>query len=106
MSDSPQDAFDTLRRDFNRLREDVLHLTDALKQSGRERAHEAEASLDEELAKARDRLRERVGEAGQRGRAYFEGMEERLGRQPLLGLAVAFGAGFLLARLLTRGEKR
>jgi ElaB/YqjD/DUF883 family membrane-anchored ribosome-binding protein len=106
MSESPKDDLNALREDFDKLREDVGKLTETLKQLGLDRAHGAQDRVNERLDEARERLRERVDTAGQRGRAYYDQVEGRVGEHPLGSLLTAFGVGFVIAKLLDLGGRR
>lgn len=106
MSDSSRDSFDALREDFTRLREDVGRLSNTLRRFGLQNPIQAEEKMDESLDKLRERLKARGGKKDRLKNTSFAQIGERLGKQPLLGVAAAFGAGFVLAKLLTRGEKR
>ncbi|APZ42482.1 DUF883 family protein [Acidihalobacter ferrooxydans] len=106
MSDTPKDDLEALRADFDKLREDMGKLTDSLKDMGAEQAHEARGNLNDRLDAAREKLRAGVGSAGQRGHDYYEQVESSVGERPLISLAAAFGAGFVIAKLLDLGGRR
>jgi ElaB/YqjD/DUF883 family membrane-anchored ribosome-binding protein len=106
MSQTPADDFKALREDFDRLRKDVGELADSLKQAGREQAEAARQRSRESLNGARDRLRDSAQTASERSREYYEQLEHRVGDHPLSSLVTAFGVGFILAKLLDRGDRR
>ena len=106
MSQTPTDDFKALREDFDRLRKDVGELADSLKDVGREQAAAAGQRARENLNGARERLRDSARAATGQGREYYEQLEHRVGDHPLSSLVTAFGVGFVLARLLDRGDRR
>jgi ElaB/YqjD/DUF883 family membrane-anchored ribosome-binding protein len=106
MNQTPADDFKALREDFDRLRRDVGELADSLKQAGREQAAATKQHSRETLDGARDRLRDSAQAATERGREYYEQVEHRVGDHPWSSLVTAFGVGFILAKLLDRGDRR
>ena len=76
-------------------------------QSTTERAaratHEAIDSLSEYGTRAEERLRETSRRASERTREYADEVGEYVARRPVMALALALGAGFLLGAL-SRGR--
>ncbi|RMG38746.1 MAG: hypothetical protein D6720_00685 [Gammaproteobacteria bacterium] len=96
-----------LRKDFERLREDVAALAEALRaavqsggpgaQSAAEEGEGVEAAADE--ADKWQELRDRFEQTREHGRDAIEDVETEVKRHPLASLAIAFGVGYLYARL-------
>lgn len=81
----------TLRDDVDALRKDLANLTEKMRGMSGERFESARAQAREAAQRVRDRGQAAVDEVGHR-------IEER----PLTSVAVAFGVGMLIGRLLDR----
>jgi ElaB/YqjD/DUF883 family membrane-anchored ribosome-binding protein len=95
-----------LREDFATLQADVSELAGALREAGLGRAEEARDSAAERLRARRERVEEQLRAARSRGREALGDFEETVGGHPLGSLATAFGAGFVLAKLMDLGVRR
>jgi len=93
---------ETLRGDLNTLREDVRKLTEDLARAARTGAAVASEEAEAEMKRLRAELDELYRRALSRGQASLESIEEQVERNPLTSLAVAFGIGLLLGKLLDR----
>ncbi|HLS69062.1 MAG TPA: hypothetical protein VK035_06930 [Kiloniellales bacterium] len=93
---------ETLRGDLNNLRADVRKLTDDLASAARTGASIASDEAEAEMKRLRADLDELYHRALSRGQASLESVEEHVERNPLTSLAVAFGVGLLLGKLLDR----
>ncbi|HKJ74623.1 MAG TPA: hypothetical protein VKA19_10945 [Alphaproteobacteria bacterium] len=103
--DDLRKEFDTLKADVNKLRGDVSELVDILKELGTEKTTSAKASVDEELARQREKLRATLTDARTRGRKAAESMEGEIAEHPMSSLIAAFGLGFVIAKLLEIGRQ-
>lgn len=84
---------DRLRSEIDEMRKDVKTLARTLRETGAEKGKEA---LDQV-----EYLRKRARQGAARAEAKIEhGIEER----PIVSVVAAFGAGFLLAKLLDAGR--
>ncbi len=106
MAEAPKEDLHNLREDFNKLREDMAHLATTLKDLGAERAQETKEQLNGQLGNARERLRERVGAGGHRGKEYYDRLGCSVSGRPMISLLTAFGIGFVIAKLFDLGNKR
>ena len=95
-----------LREDFATLQADVSELTSALRDAGVRRVDEARESASERLRSRRERLEEQLRSAQGRGREAVDDLEATIGGHPLSSLAMAFGVGFVLAKLMDLGGRR
>lgn len=95
-----------LRSDFATLQEDVAALASALKESGTERIEGARLSAAERLRARSDELRRELRAAQARGRQTVDEVENLLSDHPLGSVAIAFGLGFIIAKLLDIGGRR
>jgi|HubBroStandDraft_1064217.scaffolds.fasta_scaffold197735_2 ElaB/YqjD/DUF883 family membrane-anchored ribosome-binding protein len=86
---------DTLQDSFGRLKEDVVTLVQDAAGVGREGAgviKDRAVSAFEEVGHKIDQLRDRGSQA-------VEDVESRIENNPLMAAGIAFGAGFILAKL-------
>lgn len=107
------DELAALKADFAQLREDVTAISEGLREllqreqdsrSRRTSGEETATGDDEESAEEslRDEwrvLRERFEETRRHGTQTLDDVEEEVARHPLASLALAFGVGYLYARL-------
>lgn len=86
---------DDVRADLDALRKDIGKLSDSLS-----------SNLASNAAQAAETARARVGEAASAAsdkvRAGAETVGEKVEERPLTSMAVAFGAGLVLGKLLNR----
>lgn len=95
-----------LRDDFATLRNDVSELTALLRDLGVERFEGAKDAAADELRASREELRRRLQAARATGRDAVEDIGETIGGHALSSIGMAFGVGFLLAKLLDIGSRR
>jgi|SRR5690554_642666 len=93
---------ETLRGDLNTLRSDVRKLTEDLTRAAQTGASAASEEAQAELRRLRSDLDDLYHRARSKGQASLESVEEHVERNPLASLAVAFGVGLLLGKLLDR----
>lgn len=93
---------ETLRGDLNTLRSDVRKLTEDLSRAAQTGAAAASEEAQAELKRLRADLDDLYQRARSKGKASLESVEEQVERNPLASLAVAFGVGLLLGKLLDR----
>jgi ElaB/YqjD/DUF883 family membrane-anchored ribosome-binding protein len=103
--DPIRDELKALKEDFAKLHGDVAELVKAVRDTGGAKAHAARDSLEEELRRRRDRVRERLDEARATGRRKAAELEDEVTQHPFASLAAAFGVGFLLAKLMHFGGR-
>lgn len=98
-----QDELEELRQAFESLRADVAALNDRLQQVLQSRpAESAEAetgSGGEDVAPDLEALRRKAEELRQSGEAAARELAREVEAHPLLSVGVAFGVGYLLARI-------
>lgn len=106
MAEQRNTELETLKADFTRLNQtvsdlakDVKTLVGATLQEGGERARTgARDALDE--------VKGKMQEARVYGRKYAESTEEQIAQHPLSSVGIAFGIGFLLAKIMDLGQRR
>lgn len=92
------DDMEHLRDSFQQLRSDVMDLLGAAFGAGK---HGADAVKDR-AAGAVDDLKHRLSDLKGRGADAMGTVEKRIEDHPMQSALVAFGVGFILAKLLTR----
>lgn len=94
-----------MRSDMAALRADVAALAKELKKMGSAKAESVKDSLEEEISKGRDALRDLLAEARVRGLDVKNSVEGRVEEHPYTSLLTAFGVGFVIAKLMHLGER-
>jgi ElaB/YqjD/DUF883 family membrane-anchored ribosome-binding protein len=94
-----------LRADLAALRTDVTDLAKVIKDIGIDKAESVKGSVEEDLRKYSDILREKLGEARSRGYEAKDKVDEQIASHPYTSLVTAFGVGFLFAKLMHLGER-
>jgi ElaB/YqjD/DUF883 family membrane-anchored ribosome-binding protein len=86
---------DTLQDSFGRLKADVVNLVQDAAGVGREGA----GVIKDRAVSAFDEVGERIHQLRDRGAEAVEDVESRIEENPLMAAGIAFGAGFILAKL-------
>jgi len=106
MADSIADSKRRLVEDFNAVVEDTQKLLNALAASGAEKGTALRASAEQNLAAAREHLKELQGDAIERGRAAAKATDEYVRENPWQSLGavavVAALAGFVIGLMMNR----
>ena len=95
-----------LREDFAALQNDVAEITALLRELGADRFEDAKSSTADTLREGREQFRRRVDAARARGQETIDEIGDTIGGHPLGSVAMAFGIGFLVAKLLEVGGRR
>ncbi|AGA89038.1 hypothetical protein Thimo_0163 [Thioflavicoccus mobilis 8321] len=95
-----------LQDDFSTLRGDVSEMMTLLREMGAERVEEAKESANDSLQASRERLRRQAASLRTRGRETVDDLEDTIEGNPLGSVALAFGIGFVVAKLLDLGGRR
>ena len=93
---------DDLRAEFNALRDEVGQFMKTLHSYERQRARDAKATVNDELNNYREKACERYDDARRAGEEKLTDVEDKVREQPFTSLAIAFGVGFVLSRLVGR----
>lgn len=96
--------FDTLKTDVDKLKDDIGDLLDLLRQFGTERAGQTKASVEEELLRRREELREALVGARARGEKVAKAVSGEVEQHPFNSMLMAFGLGVVIAKLLDSGK--
>jgi len=104
--DSIRKEVDALKADIAKLREDIVSLTNAVKDTASENVAGAKARAEERVNQAWADIEQRLEELLSEGRATFNKAEQQVGEHPVGSVLTAFGVGFIIAKLLDAGGRR
>jgi ElaB/YqjD/DUF883 family membrane-anchored ribosome-binding protein len=88
------------------MKDDIADLTAVLRDLGARKVDEARDGAEDELRARREQVREHLRSARARGRETVDDLGDTMGEHPLSTLGIAFGAGFIIAKLLDLGGRR
>jgi ElaB/YqjD/DUF883 family membrane-anchored ribosome-binding protein len=92
---------DALREDLTKLRRDLGELIGSVKEVTKQGAGVARDRARAELEQRLDQLGDAYQSARKRGIETAEGIQQVIEERPLTSLALAFGAGLVLGKLLS-----
>lgn len=89
-----------LRDEFEALRAQVTDLLEILQDKGQEKSAKLADKLGAELNHYQEKAGKAAQDAYEAGNAGLDEIGARIRRNPLASLAIAFGAGYVLSKLL------
>jgi ElaB/YqjD/DUF883 family membrane-anchored ribosome-binding protein len=95
-----------LKEDLATLKQDMSGLTGLIRDLGAEKLDDVKSSAAENVRARRETLRRRLAATEVRGRETAEDIGDAIGSRPFGSVAMAFGLGFLVAKLLEAGSRR
>lgn len=104
--DSIRKEMDALKADMAQLREDIVGLTNAVKDTAADNIAGAKAKAGERVHKAWEDIEDRLEKLLNEGKATFNKAEQQVGEHPVGSVLTAFGIGFIIAKLLDMGGRR
>jgi ElaB/YqjD/DUF883 family membrane-anchored ribosome-binding protein len=93
---------ETLSKDVEELRAAIDKLTSDVSAIGKSVAGDARASASQKASEMSDAAKQKAAEIGEKGQAAKGAVEDTVRDRPLQSVALAFGAGMLLAGLISR----
>lgn len=93
---------ETLKSEMAKLRTDFSGVIAAMKSAGKAEAEAVREGSSEFFSSMKDEIRHALEEARKKGKQSVEAVEKQVGEHPFLSLLAAFGAGFIIAKLLDR----
>lgn len=90
---------EVVKGDIAKLRADIAELAGMLKDEGAKRIDDTRETVQEELEAQRERFREALGRARERGRTAADEVELHIAEHPLGSLLTAFGVGYVMAKM-------
>lgn len=107
MVDDPiRKELDALKADIAQLRQDIGGLTSAVRDAASDKAQKTRADTEERLRGAWEDLEQKLNDVLEHGKTTLGDVETRVSEHPAGSLLMAFGAGFIIAKLLDMGGRR
>lgn len=103
--DSLRDEMDSLKADVAQLREDILGLTGALKDTVSDTAKAGRAKTQERLQEIWEEFEKRFEDVVDSGRATYDRAEQKVSEHPTGSILTAFGLGYVIAKVLDGGRR-
>lgn len=97
-------AAEDLREEFEALRKDVTEIMELLKDKGSAVKDELGAELEEKFEDYQTKARQGAEDAYEKGAEGLEDVGERIRKNPLASLAIAFGAGYIISKLMEQSK--
>ncbi|MGB3917740.1 MAG: hypothetical protein WBL07_09895 [Thiothrix litoralis] len=94
-----------LREEFDTLRKQVTELLSELQSKGKDKSAKLADKLEAELGNYQDKAGQKLQDAYDTSSASLNEVGEQIRRSPVASLLVAFGAGYVLSRLLGSDSK-
>jgi len=106
MAEEITKELDSLKRDIAQLRKDISGLASAVKDVASEKVESARSGARGRLSETWEDVERRFTDAMGTGKEAFHTAEQKIGQHPTASVLTAFGAGFLIAKLLSMGGER
>ncbi len=107
MADDPiGKELETLKADISRLRQDIAHLTEAVRTVAQDKAAETKERAQNRVQEGWEELEAKLDSLLGQGREALEGAQERVSEHPLGSLLTAFSLGFIIGKLMDLGGRR
>lgn len=91
-----------LKSSFSQLKDDVAHLVRTSVGAGKASMHAARSQAGSSVGSAVDDVKDHIQDFTERGQKKVEHFGELVSERPLTSALVAFGVGFVIAKLLHR----
>ena len=99
-----QKELEKLKTDIAKLKTDLSAVGEGVKKMGTEAVGATQAKVKSAAQDALDEFQNKLNEMKSQGQKAVHDLEQEIKEKPLTSLAVAFGIGFLLSKLLDRGR--
>lgn len=93
-----------LREEFDVLRKQVSEVLSELQSKGKDKSSRLADKLEAELGNYQEKAGQKLQDAYDASSANLNEVGEQIRRNPVTSLLVAFGAGYVLSRLLASGK--
>jgi ElaB/YqjD/DUF883 family membrane-anchored ribosome-binding protein len=87
---------------FDQLRHDVVDLISHAFGVGKNTASEAMGSVKDHASDAMDTLKDQISHLREKGTDQVQAVGKKIEDNPITATAIAFGVGFILAKILSR----
>lgn len=93
-----------LRKEFAELKEQVVTMTQLLKQKGEQESINMKQNIKENYENAREKAIEHIHHAQEAGNEGIEKVSGKVKENPFASLLIAFGAGYLISKSFKKDE--
>ena len=93
-----------LREEFDEVKNQVNSLLSLLKEKGEEKSTDVKQKLDENLENYQDKAKEQIQQVYELGSENLDKVGTKIQNNPLASLAVAFGAGYILSKMMGKDK--
>lgn len=93
-----------LKKDIAQLRADLSTIGEGVRKMSTDAVGATQAKVKSIAQDALDEFHNKLNEAKSQGKKAMHDLEREIKDNPLISLAVAFGIGFVLSKLLDRGR--
>lgn len=97
-------ATENLQEEVETLRKDMNEMMELLKSSGSDIKDELSDALEEKFAKYQTKTQNSVADLYEKGGEGLDDIGQKIKDNPLASLAIAFGAGYILSKVLSSGK--
>jgi ElaB/YqjD/DUF883 family membrane-anchored ribosome-binding protein len=101
-----QQELKKVRDDLASLQKDVAQVVSTLKEVAAGEAGKVSRSVQDELRARREALRRQLDSARAYSDQAIEEVGDTVGRNPISSMLLAFGVGFIMAKLMDLGGRR
>jgi ElaB/YqjD/DUF883 family membrane-anchored ribosome-binding protein len=104
-SKTGNEEVEVLKEDIAKLREDIANLASAVLGAASDTIDSAKARANGKSQETREAFTSRLNEGVDRGKQFLDDIDERVTRNPVGSVLIAFGVGVLIAKLLGSGSR-
>ena len=102
MATAKSKADKELREEFDQLKGQVGDLLTLLKDKGQKKSSTVKEKLGENLENYQDLAKEQLNTAYEMGNENMEKVGEKIQKNPLASILIAFGAGYVISKVMTK----
>lgn len=107
MADEPiRKEMDALKADIAQLREDIIGLSNAVKGVASEKIKDTKTQAEHRLRETWEDIEQRLEDLYGQGKSTLNKAEQKVGEHPMGSVLIAFGVGFIIAKLIDMGSRR
>jgi ElaB/YqjD/DUF883 family membrane-anchored ribosome-binding protein len=99
-----KDNDNDLRKEFDALKDQVNSLLELLKEKEQEKAANIKDEITDRLEDYEEKAKEQMQHAIELGSENLDKVGAKIQSNPLTSLALAFGVGYLLSRVISKNE--
>lgn len=97
-------AAEDLRDDFDALRKEVAEMMKLLKDKGSHYAEDLSEQVEEKFADYQKKAQQGAETIYEKGNEGLEEVGSRVRKNPVASLAIAFGVGYVISKLMDQGK--